>query len=103
LAVKNSLYPAYVYASLTAVSEATNILKHNSAWEVQVKLYAEIGHLDLTLERMGDDAGVLQRREQVKPPRKDKKGGLRRFTMQTINDDGSRCGWSNSRWSSTVP
>lgn len=72
---KEFVYQAYVCAYFTATSEAANTLKHKPTWDVQVEQCAEIGRLDLILQRMGDDTGVLQEHKRMKLSKKDKKEG----------------------------
>lgn len=64
------VHQAYVCAFFTAASDASSSLERNkSAWEVRVEECAGIGRLDLILQRMGDDTGVLHeyKREPFTP------------------------------------
>ena len=69
------VYQAYVCAFFTVASEAANDLRYKPAWEVQVERCAGIGRLDLILQRMEDDTGVIQEHKRLKLTKKDKKDG----------------------------
>jgi hypothetical protein len=68
---KEFVYQAYVCAFFTAAGDASIALerRNKSAWEVRVKECARISRLDLILQRMGDDTGVLHehKREPFMP------------------------------------
>jgi len=69
------VYQAYVCAFFTAASEAASDLRYEPAWEVHVERCAGIGRLDLILQRMEDDTGVIHEHKRLKLTKKDKKDG----------------------------
>jgi hypothetical protein len=77
LGQREYVYQAYVSAYFTAASDASTALDRRDkwAWDVRVEEYAGIGRLDLVLQRMGDNTGVIHeyKREPFTP--KDKEGG----------------------------
>jgi hypothetical protein len=58
---KEFVYQAYVCAFFTAASNASTALerRNKSAWEVRVEECARVDRLDLILQRIDDDTGVL--------------------------------------------
>ena len=58
---KEFVYQAYVCAFFTAASDTSTALKpgFKRAWEVRIEQCAGVGRLDLVLQRMGDDTGIL--------------------------------------------
>ena len=72
---KEYVYQAYICAFFIAASEAANDLRYDPAWEVQVERCAGIGRLDLILQRMKDDTGVIHEHKRLKLTKKDKEDG----------------------------
>ena len=74
---KEAVYQAYVSAYFTAACDASTALdrRNKSAWDIRVEEYGGIGCMDLILQRIGDDTGVLHEHNRVPLKDQDKKGG----------------------------
>ena len=74
---RECVYQAYVCAYFTAAAEASASLdrRNLTRWDVRVEEYGGIGRMDLILQRMGDNTGVIHEHkwEPIKP--QDKKEG----------------------------
>jgi hypothetical protein len=83
---KECVYQAYVCAFFTAASDASTALerRNKSAWEVQVEKCAGIGRLDLILQRMGDDTGVIHEHKRDPFTLKDKREGYSNSQHQRL-------------------
>jgi hypothetical protein len=68
---KECVHQAYVSAYFTAAGDASTALdrRNKSTWDVRVEDYGGTGRMDLILQRMGDDTGVLHehKREPFTP------------------------------------
>ena len=75
LGSREYVYQAYVCAFFTAASAAAREPSNLVEWEVQVEQCAGIGRLDLILQRLGVETGVLHEYKREMLSDKDKKEG----------------------------
>jgi hypothetical protein len=74
---KEYVYQAYVSAYFTAASDASTALdrRNTLAWDVRVEEYGGIGRMDLILQRMGDNTGVIHEHKREPFKQQDREEG----------------------------
>jgi hypothetical protein len=74
---KEFVYQAYVCAFFAAASDASTALEpgFERAWDVRIEQCTGVGRLDLVLQRMGDDTGILHEHKREPFTPQDKKEG----------------------------